>query len=240
MIWSKYQTILLGMMLSMAALGSHAAGLQVSPTNLSLPANQRAGIINLTNISNEPIVVQTRVYRWEQDSQGKDILTASNDIVASPPMVKLAAESTQQFRIIRAKPAGSSEEAYRLIIDELPSPEQKPKKGLQFMLRYSLPVFINQIANPEPSLQWQVQNAPNGKTLLTIKNMGTSYAQLSNLTLVSNQKEQKLISGLAGYVLPNKTGQYTLDISPTLLRQGKISVIINGRPTQPEVQFVQP
>ena len=63
---------------------------------------------------------------------------------------------------------------------------------------------------------------------------------LSNLTLVSNQKEQKLISGLAGYVLPNKTGQYTLDISPTLLRQGKISVIINGRPTQPEVQFVQP
>lgn len=226
--------LLCGLLLGASALGSYAAGLQISPTGLSLPAKQRAGLFTLKNTGSQPLTAQVRVYRWEQDAQGKDVLTPSKAVIASPPMVKLSAGGTQQFRVIRTAPAGQTEEAYRLIVDELPSAQDKQKKGLQFVLRYSVPVFLNQTEYPEAKLQWRVQNTPEGKILLTATNIGTAHAQLSNISVQTAKGKVNLVSGLAGYALPGKTWRHQLDSSAW--RQGKLSVNVNGRTVQPEVK----
>lgn len=235
----KHQTARLfsGLALGAAALAAHSAGLQVSPTGLSLPAKQRAGIFTLTNTGSQPLTAQVRVYRWEQDAQGNDVLTPSNAVVASPPMVKLAAGGSQQFRVIRARQAGAAEEAYRLVVDELPPPQPKPQQGLHFVLRYSVPLFLNQTENPETSLQWRVSAGADGKAVLSAVNTGAAYAQLSNVEIQNGKTRRSLIGGLAGYVLPGKTWQYRLDTPAASLKQGRLSVTVNGRPTQPEVQF---
>ncbi len=242
MFWftRKPARLLCGILLGAAALGSQAAGLQISPTGLSLPIKQQAGVFTLTNTSSQPMTAQVRVYRWEQDEAGKDVLIPSNAVIASPPMVKLAAGSVQQFRIIRALPAGPTEEAYRLIVDELPPSQDLPKKGLQFVLRYSVPLFLNQTENPETTLQWRAHSTAGGKTLLTATNTGTAHAQLSNISVRSGSSSRNLVGGLAGYVLPGKTWQYTLDIPVSVLRQSKLNVTVNSIPTQAEVQIAAP
>lgn len=238
MVWFTHKPagLLCGLALGAAALCSQAAGLQISPTGLTLPAKQRAGIFTLTNTGTQPLTAQVRVYRWDQDGTGKDVLTPSQAVVASPPMVKLAAGGSQQFRVIRAQPAGVAEEAYRLVVDELPAPD-KPQKGLQFVLRYSVPLFLNQTENPETVLQWRAQSTSDGKVLLTAANTGTAHAQLSNIAVENGKSRHSLAGGLVGYVLPGKTWQYSLNTSAAALRQGKLSVTVNGRIIQPEVQF---
>ena len=70
----KAISTLVGMLTAAAVLPSHAAGLQVSPTSLSLPAKQRGGIFTLGNKGTEPLTAQVRVFRWTQDANGGEIL----------------------------------------------------------------------------------------------------------------------------------------------------------------------
>ena len=132
----KAISTLVGMLTAAVVLQSHAAGLQVSPTSLSLPAKQRAGIFTLGNTGKEPLTAQVRVFRWTQDANGGEILEPTDAVIASPPMVNREAGAQQQFRVMRVKPSDKqAEEAYRLIVDELPSPNAKPQKGIQLMMR---------------------------------------------------------------------------------------------------------
>lgn len=74
-------------------------------------------------------------------------------MIANPFIVGLEAGARQQFHTIRArpfeKPVG---EAYRLTVDELPTPQARPRKGLQFVMRYFLLLFTNIQDNTEAKL----------------------------------------------------------------------------------------
>ena len=83
-----------------------AASLQLSSTSLSLPAGQRAGALVLRNTGRAPVTAQIRAFSWQQDAQGKDVLTPTAALIVSPPMVRLDAGAEQQFRVIRAQTAG--------------------------------------------------------------------------------------------------------------------------------------
>ena len=86
----KAISTLVGMLTAAAVLQSHAAGLQVSPTSLSLPAKQRAGIFTLGNKGTEPLTAQNVFivsasavnYRHEQKNLPKRY--QSRAICASP------------------------------------------------------------------------------------------------------------------------------------------------------------
>ena len=129
-----------------------ASGLQVSPVSLTLPPTQAADGLWLSNTGDNVVNAQVRVFRWTQEG-GEDKLTPSRGLLVSPPMLQLPAEGRQLIRAIRAgaPPSGPDavQEAYRVIIDELPVDTQG-KKGLQFVLRYSVPIFV-QPAGAAPS-----------------------------------------------------------------------------------------
>jgi len=234
---------LVGMLTAAAVLQSHAAGLQGSPTSLSLPAKQRAGIFTLGNTGKEPLTAQVRVFLWSQDENGGEILEPTDTVIASPPMIKLEAGAQQQFRVMRVKPSDKqAEEAYRLIVDELPAPDSKPQKGIQLVMRYSLPLFINVQNNTEPKLQWRAEKTVNGKTVLVAENTGNAHAQLSNITFQTTSAKDALTlaSGLAGYVLPGNTWKRELEVSPASLNPGRLNATVNGMPLQTEVRFATP
>lgn len=239
----KTISTLVGMLAAVGAFHAHAAGLQVNPTSLSLPAKQRAGIFTLGNTGSEPLTAQVRVYSWSQDEKGNEVLTPTDAVIASPPMVKLEAGAKQQFRVIRIRPSEKPvEEAYRLIVDELPAPQAKPRKGLQFVMRYSLPLFTNVQNNAEAKLYWRAEKTANGKTVLVAENSGTAHAQLSNINLqtASAKEPLTLAGGLAGYVLPGNIWKRELDVSPAVFSQGRLNATVNGGATQPEVRFATP
>lgn len=222
-----------------------AAALQISPVGLSLPAKQQAGAFTLGNVGNTPLTAQVRVFSWTQSPQGEDILKPTKAVVVSPPMVQLPPKGKQQFRVMRTQAAGNTntEQAFRLIVDELPAPSDKPKKGIQLVLRYSVPVFLNSTENPKATLQWAIEPAPKGKgSILVVRNIGTVRAQLGRIWVDTGEGKQpiEISKGLFGYVLAGNTLRRQVAASPAQLRTGTFTAMVNSHETQPTIEIANP
>lgn len=214
-----------------------ASGLQVSPVTLTLPPTQAADGLWLSNTGDNVVNAQVRVYRWTQEG-GEDKLTPSRSLLVSPPMLQVQAEGRQLIRAIRAgappSGAGAVQEAYRVIIDELPVDTQG-KKGLQFVLRYSVPVFVQPAGElpSAPQLTWALRQEV-GKTVLEVANSGDSHAQLADLAFTDSAGHRTAVhAGLLGYVLPGAQMRFGLKTLPTTFSAGGTwEAMINGNKAQ--------
>ena len=210
-----------------------ASGLQVSPVSLTLQPTQNADGLWLSNTGDSVVNAQVRVYRWTQEGF-EDKLTPSRGLLASPPMLQLPAEGRQLIRAIRvgAPPSGpgAAEEAYRVIIDELPVDTQG-KKGLQFVLRYSVPIFIEPAGTPAsaPQLTWALRQEA-GKVVLEVANSGGTHAQLADLHFTDSAGRRTAVhGGLLGYVLPGAQMRWVLKTpAATFSAGGSWEAMING------------
>jgi fimbrial chaperone protein len=210
-----------------------ASGLQVSPVSLTIQPTQNAEGLWLSNTGDDTVHAQVRVYHWTQEG-GADQLTASRGLVISPPMLQLAASDRQLIRAIRlgAPPngAGAVEDAYRVIIDELPVDSQG-KKGLNFVLRYSVPVFVEPAGAPAsaPVLQWSLHREGD-KTLLDVSNSGGTHAQVADLSFTdASGNRTDVTKGLLGYVLPGAQMHWAVKVPATALAAGGTwEAMING------------
>ncbi len=200
-----------------------AAGLQISPVSITIDSDRRADELWLRNTSDETIHAQVRVYHWSQ-ADGQDVLKPDNALVASPPIVQIAAGQRQLVRIVRtgalAEPA-PQERSYRMLVDELPiAHTQSSKASLNFVFRYSIPVFILGTAEQKPQLDWQVLES-GGQSWLSVRNSGTRHSQLADVAFAPPGGQPKvLLPGLAGYVLAGMQRQFQLPLPPQAFRQG--------------------
>jgi len=214
-----------------------AAGLQVAPIGLSFTPSSPAQGLWLTNTGSEALNAQVRVFDWTQND-GQDNLTPSQALVVSPPMLSLEPGSRQLVRVIRTNAAASqaTENAFRLLVDELPPAEQAQQTGIRYVLRYSVPVFIEPAENkpdvPEvaAALRWSLVREGDG-IALQAHNSGSSHAQISvaRLMLADNQSVD-ISQGLLGYVLPNMTMRWTINVPADQLNSGtQLKARINGK-----------
>jgi len=219
--------------LAIACAAALAGGLQVSPVTLSLQPSQSADGIWLSNAGDAVVQAQVRVYHWVQSGGGEQ-LVPSRGLVISPPMLKLDPGERQLVRVIRAGPPptgpGAGEDAYRLAIDELPL-QTRGRRGLQFVLHYSIPIFIlpaGAAATP-PKLEWSLQREGN-QVLLEVSNRGGTHAQLAGLAHVGPGGQRTEIStGLLGYVLPGATMRWALGPAGSALSgTGTLEAMVNG------------
>src|SRR3954451_16066717 len=105
-------------MVTAAAHTATAASLQVTPLLIEVPAPAATSTLTLRNESPRPANAQVRVFRWSQ-ANGQDVLEATDAVVASPPLVKLASRVSYAVRVVRtSRQPVTAEEAYRLVIDE--------------------------------------------------------------------------------------------------------------------------
>lgn len=213
-----------------------ASGLQVAPTSLSLKPTQNADGLTLSNTGDEVIHAQVRVYHWTQDGPG-DKLTPSQGLVISPPMVQIPSNSDQLIRVIRigAPPSGPDavEDAYRLAIDELPA-ENKKTQGLQFVVHYSLPIFVQPagVTDTAPKLTYELEQ--NGQQVsLKVTNKGNGHGQLATLSFIDAAGQRtELAPGLMGYVLPGATMHWALKPAANVFAKGgTLEVMVNGQKT---------
>ncbi len=227
----------------LAAGPAYAAGLQVTPISLDIPAQEQSQAMFLSNSGKTPLRAQVRVQEWTQ-SGGVEKLEPTREIVASPPIVEIAPGSRQLVRIVRLQPAPAAQEkTYRLIIDELPGADgaQPPSAaGLQFLLRYSVPVFVlpslaagsaalapasaangsmpqTDITRLSASIKANGQDA----STLVIVNAGARRAKISQLAYVDARGQRSILfPGLMGYVLAGQTMQWPLAMPLPVLKSG--------------------
>ncbi|WP_392562989.1 molecular chaperone [Orbus sturtevantii] len=204
------------------------ASIVIWPTNLVIENSAKTTILHLENRDHQPIVLQARVYQWKQVN-GEEQLVQQQNIVASPPIMTIEANSQQIVRIInKQKPLVNEELTYRLIVDEIPT-KDKNQQGVSFQMRYSLPIFVygenlqhdSVIDNMQKFLSWRwIENG--NKKWLELNNQGITHVHLSSIDL-----QQKMSNQLSSYVLPHSVIRIAIN-NKQIKKPQKITAVING------------
>lgn len=209
-----------------------ASAVLLWPINPVLEADQSATAVWLENRGKQPVTLQLRVLAWSQ-AGFEDDYAAQKDIVASPPFARIEPGKRQFVRLIRQGPMPTrAEDAYRIVIDEVPgsAPEDQPQPrgmGVQFQMRYSLPLFVTgpgiwtQSRNDmerdpatatHPKLTWGLTTV-DGSRYLELENTGVVHARLSRARWIGNGADMMINDGLMGYVLAGQRMRWKLPVN---------------------------
>lgn len=223
---------MLGAMWLAYAVPAAASGLQVSPISITLRAERNADGLWLSNTGETALHAQVRVFRWTQES-GEEKLLPSQELAISPPMLALAPGGRQLVRVIRLGPPPQDVEAsYRVIVDELPLETAAAKKsGLQFVLRYSIPVFLSPAGEAPPASALRARlDVSEAKAALEIDNPGKVHAQIADLVFIDAAGQRHAVApGLLGYALPGQRMRWPLAHPSSLFdKGGTLKARING------------
>ncbi len=213
---------------------AQGATLQISPAMVELQPGVGAVGVTLSNPGTVPLYGQVRVFRWQQEN-GEDVLTTTQDLVASPPLIQIGAHAEQLVRLVRTdRTAVTAEQGYRVVIDELPQPDSAASGSVMIRLRYSIPVFV------EPGdgamtvgLSWRLVRNPQGWAL-RVDNAGRRRAQLAGVTLETAGGQSVAVSpGLLGYALAGRWRSWQVTLPQGLDLHGpvKARAAVNSQKT---------
>ncbi len=158
-----------------------AAALSVSPTRLSLGTGTTTDAVAVRNDGDRPVLVQVETFRWTGPLR-TDALESTRDLLAVPSVFRIAPGARQVIRVALRKPfTGGVEEAYRLLIAEVPEEAGAETGGVRFTLRLSLPVFVTpEDARPRP--EWRLRRGAGGYELV-LYNAGNAHIRIRGLRL---------------------------------------------------------
>jgi len=199
-----------------------ATSVLIWPIDPVLEAGQKAGALWLENRGTVAASLQVRVFAWRQ-GRFEEQFSAQREIIGSPPVATVAPGQKQLIRLTRpgAAPAGQ-EQAYRIIIDEIPPavPVDKAEAGttaaIRLQMRYSVPLFVygeglwgrpdpngerNEQGVGKPQLTWQPIMV-QGKPYIELRNTGPVHARLTDVVVQQGNQAKPVAEGLLGYVLP--------------------------------------
>ncbi|MPL80171.1 fimbrial chaperone protein [Rhodobacter sp. 140A] len=190
---------------SLLPLAAAAEGLRVAPVLLEVVAPAAAGKLMLRNEGRAVMTVQARVYRWVQRN-GTESLEPTRDVVVSPPMTRIAPGASQTLRVVRtAKGRIRGEEAYRVIVDEVPDRRMTRSGRVNFATELRLPVFFVGAGATAPQLRWSIRGSGAGAVLVA-RNTGDLHLRIADVTLGGAVRRP----GLLGYVLGGSVMQWPI------------------------------
>lgn len=236
---SKRSTAAL-LLLAGSGLAQGASNVLIWPIDPFMAPDARATELWIQNQGSTPTTMQVRVVGWQQQ-QGHERYLQQDDVVASPPIVRINSNSKQLIRLIKQTPVPAGKErAYRIVVDEIPEPAQsnQPQMGIKLQMRYSIPLFTygagipidktgGNHANADPEkLSWRVVT-DEGKPAVQVRNLGNVHVRLSNVTLSRGGQRYQLAEGLMGYVLGQSERAWPLPAS--LSHPTEFSATINAQ-----------
>jgi fimbrial chaperone protein len=194
---------------------AEAQSLRVSPVTIDLSPGAASAVYTLDTEKPEGVSVQVRVFRWSQ-ANGEDKLEKTEDVVVSPPVLTVHQGASSTIRLVRvAKAPVSGEEAYRVMIDEIPDRKNIQAGAVMLRIRQSLPVFFNGVDARPGAIAWKVVQR-DSKFVLEATNPGRKRSKVSKLTVTDDKNRDVVkIDGVAGYVLGGQSKAWDLAPSPS-------------------------
>jgi fimbrial chaperone protein len=186
---------------------AHASSFNVSPVKLTLQARAKSTSVTVSNTGNRPLVLRLNLYSWSKRA-GADQLEPAQDLLVSPPIIKLAAGTSQIVRIGRPAeiPVPEVEQSYRLLVTELAIPDEKQRAGgglvLRSLLEISVPLFVPP-ANASKQLDWRLV-AGTHSAQLSVTNAGTVHSQITRIRLLDATGAVVAESSKLFYALPRQ------------------------------------
>ena len=217
--------VLLALCLVLAAPVSALAGVfSVTPVRIYMTPKDRAVAVTITNEGDTEVVLQADLNAWSQKPDGTDEQVPTEDLILSPPIIKLAAGARQVVRLALLKPADASRQLiYRMIMREVPEASAARDKTIEvpIALALSLPVFITP---PPAKREMDCTAARSTAQALNVScgNQGSAYAQVREISLVRSEQTIARFEG-GTYILPGArktmsvTGQQLIAPGPAQL-----------------------
>lgn len=196
------QALIIFAILAAAVMPAIAGSFAVTPVRIYMTPRDRAVAVTLTNEGDSPVALQADIHVWSQNADGKDELVLTDDMILSPPIIKLAAKARQVVRLALLKPADASRQlTYRLIVREIPEAVASKTNTIEvpIALALSMPVFITP---PIAQRDISCQAGRDGAALaVTCSNSGSAYAQVREIVLKRGDGELARFEG-GTYILP--------------------------------------
>lgn len=191
---------------------AQATSLQVMPVLLDL---ENTGMLHLRNQGTKPVDAQVRVFRWVQ-KDGVETLEPTDAVAASPPLTTVQPGTDYAVRVVRETQAPAvGEEAYRLLIDELPASTGSPKNSVNLTVRSVIPVFFHSPEAKPAKVRWTISHQ-GGQVVLAGQNDGDQRLRIANLSILDGNRRVVERPGLFGYVLGHSTMKWRLPATGAL------------------------
>lgn len=193
-------------LLALIAGNASAGSFSVVPVRIYMSPTDRAVAVTITNEGDTEIALQADLYTWAQKPDGSDDLVLTEDLLVSPPILRLAPGARQVVRLARLAPADPSRQlTYRMIVREVPEitmPRATKDILVQLpvSLAMSMPVFITPPV-AQRDVQCQVTRMDTQNFNALCQNTGTAYAQVRGIVLLRGQEELAKFEG-GTYILP--------------------------------------
>lgn len=220
------RTLLAAVLMSAATVApASASTFNISPIRAQLTNGHRTEALTITNAEDSPVVVQVRVVSWSQKS-GEEQLDDTRELLATPPVLQIAANSQQIVRVaLRREPDPAQELTYRVIFEEVPQAAPKDFTGLRVALHLSIPVFVAPAhGKASAELAWASHWLPNGQIELAATNNGSAHLQITDFEAQLPGSLMPLRGVTSKYVLPGSRMSWTLTPPADATRQGAIPI----------------
>ena len=191
-----------------------AQGLKVLPVNIQMAPGQKATTMTVVNEGSATTAIQIRTYAWTQ-TDGKDQLDASNEIVASPPMASIAPGAKQLIRLVLRHSPQEREATYRILLDQLPG--TGVPGVVQVVLRMSIPIFVQPAIRALPHVQFHIESDA-GQVYLVGINDGLRHELIRDIVLFSSEGRKLWTESSASpYILAGTTRRWPMALQQPLL-----------------------
>jgi fimbrial chaperone protein len=242
--WNSYRltaaaqavaAVFLTILASPAASGQ---SLSVVPVNIFFSPGQKATSLTVTNQGTSETAVQIRAYDWNQ-KDGEDQLTASKDVVLSPPLARIAPGATQVVRLILRQTPESREATYRILIDQIPPPAEPGV--VHMVLRLSIPIFARPTIRAFPDAQFHLERAA-GQLYLVALNAGILHEAIRDIVLTTQDgRKLKPEPGASPYILAGSTRRWRIAPQDSVTLQGdtlQLTAKADAGPIDQQVRLV--
>jgi len=177
-----------------------ASALRVTPIRIELQPDKRFCALTLANDGDLPVSVQVRGFRWSRGEQGEDLLEPVAGFSINPTIVTLAGQETRLIRCSLPAAEGAAEQTWRLLFDELATPDTPVGPGeIRTLLRISVPIF-RAPRGAEPALDWTVRHDPGGGIAAVIVNRGQRHVRVLSISMTATSGETVHLDR-GGYIL---------------------------------------
>jgi fimbrial chaperone protein len=213
--------------------------LSVLPVNIFFSPGQRATSLTVTNQGKSETAIQIRAFAWNQ-KDGEDHLTASNEVVASPPLATMAPGATQVVRLILRQSPQSREATYRILLDQIPPPAEPGV--VHIVLRMSIPIFAQPAIRSFADVQFHLERNA-GQIYLVAFNAGNLHESIRDIALTtSDGRKLKEDSNTSPYILAGATRRWHIaaqDSLPLSSETLQLTAHANAGAIEEQVRFVQ-
>jgi len=185
-------------LLTLGAGGNSLAGsFSISPVRVFLEPRDRAVALTIVNGADTEVVLQADVLHWSQDGAGQDRLEPSDDVIVSPPILKVPPQGRQVVRLARlVMPDPQRQLTYRLLLREVPDTSRatQPGASLPIALALSIPIFLSP-TGAQSDVRCEMHA---GQPLeIACRNHGRAHAQVRELSV---QREGRTLGRFEGAV----------------------------------------